>query len=433
MFSNAFFYFDCRIRILKEFSFSLFLFTTFLSFPLHVFAASFQPDSKPLLKSRCTGCVPIPYFFSNVTLPLSADYSFNTITRAVFFDPTNQCNNVYGYFKPIKWTGTKLIFVRTDDLPLFASTWLPKIRSPFTLVTAGDDYSLPTDFMRKWELPRKWSLINGQQQLITTSLDDYTIPKKCTQLRTNRFIKRLRINDYNFKTILDNTNLKAWYTQNLDQTLSHPKLKHLPIGINFLANAAHSQKRYPAAEQDSILQETIQTLLPTDKRKLRVFADTHLANTSTRHRPDGILSRFEVHKILENNPLIDLQEGRLSRHEQWAKRGEYVFSLSLVGNGYDCHRTWESLALGNIVLLQSSPLDPLFEDLDLPVIIIHDWSQINEKNLQLWAKRYGDAFENPNYRKKLTSDYWIDKIYNSGRSDHRTGIHDVSKKVELNY
>ena len=130
------------------------------------------------------------------------------------------------------------------------------------------------------------------------------------------------------------------------------------------------------------------------------------------------MSRFEVHKILENNPLIDLQEDRLSRHEQWAKRGEYAFSLSLVGNGYDCHRTWESLALGNIVLSQSSPLDPLFEDLDLPIIIIHDWSQINEKNLQLWTQRYGDAFENQNYRKILTSDYWIDKIYNSGRDDH---------------
>ena len=201
--------------------------------------------------------------------------------------------------------------------------------------------------------------------------------------------------------------------------MSHPKLKPLPLGINFYKSAA-SQKEYNSAyDQDYVLQRTNQKLLPTGKRKLRVFADTHLVNSSTRHRSDGILSRFEVHKILENNPLIDLQDGRLSRHEQWAKRGEYVFSLSLVGNGYDCHRTWESLALGNIVLLQSSPLDPLFEGLGLPVIIIHDWSQINEKNLQLWAKRYGDAFENPNYRKKLTSDYWIEEIYNSGRGDLR--------------
>ena len=111
----------------------------------------------------------------------------------------------------------------------------------------------------------------------------------------------MRIKDYNFKTILENPNLKAWYTQNLDNTLSHPKLKPLPLGINFYKSAA-SQKEYNSAyDQDYVLQRTNQKLLPTGKRKLRVFADTHLVNSSTRHRSDGILSRFEVHKILENN------------------------------------------------------------------------------------------------------------------------------------
>ena len=89
-----------------------------------------------------------------------------------------------------------------------------------------------------------------------------------------------------------------------------------------------------------------------------------------------------------------------------------MFSLSLVGNGFDCHRTWESLILGNIVLLQSSPLDPLF--IDLPVIIIKDFSEITEQNLEKWALRYSDAFTNPDYRKKLTTAHWLFKIKNSG-------------------
>ena len=90
---------------------------------------------------------------------------------------------------------------------------------------------------------------------------------------------------------------------------------------------------------------------------------------------------------------------------QWKKRTEYVFSLSLVGKGFDCNRTWESLILGNIVLLQSSPLDPLFEG--LPVVIIKDWSEINEANLKKWAAKYHDASTNPKYREKLTSAYWL--------------------------
>ena len=82
IFGNIFF-FDFRIKTLKEFLFAFFLFSTFSSLPFYVFAASFQPDSKPLLTARSTGCEPVPYFFSNVTMPLSADYVFDTKTRTV--------------------------------------------------------------------------------------------------------------------------------------------------------------------------------------------------------------------------------------------------------------------------------------------------------------------------------------------------------------
>ena len=112
-------------------------------------------------------------------------------------------------------------------------------------------------------------------------------------------------------------------------------------------------------------------------------------------------------KVYSSGPF-DFQDGFLDRQSQWKKRSEYMFSLSLIGNGFDCLRTWESLVLGNIVLLQSSPLDPLFEG--LPVVIIKDWSEINDANLTKWAKQYGDAFTNPKYREKLTSLYWVSKI-----------------------
>ena len=98
----------------------------------------------------------------------------------------------------------------------------------------------------------------------------------------------------------------------------------------------------------------------------------------------------------------------MPRIEQWKKRGEYMFSISLIGKGYDCYRTWESLILGNIVLLQSSPVDYLFRD--LPVVIIKDWNSITEKNLQKWGEKYKDAFTNKRYKKQLTSKYWVDLL-----------------------
>jgi hypothetical protein len=46
----------------------------------------------------------------------------------------------------------------------------------------------------------------------------------------------------------------------------------------------------------------------------------------------------------------------------------------------------------------------------LPVVIVKDWSEITEENLEKWMDLYHDAFTNPEYRSKLTNGYWFDKM-----------------------
>jgi hypothetical protein len=84
----------------------------------------------------------------------------------------------------------------------------------------------------------------------------------------------------------------------------------------------------------------------------------------------------------------------------------YKYVLSPHGNGLDCHRTWEALALGCIPIVKTSPLDPLFDG--LPVLIVQDWSHITK---QLLAENITGSME------KLSMEYWIDKIKNSYKPD----------------
>ena len=53
---------------------------------------------------------------------------------------------------------------------------------------------------------------------------------------------------------------------------------------------------------------------------------------------------------------------------------KYRFIISPHGNGLDCHRTWEALALGCYPIIKSSPLDCMFEG--LPVIIVNNWNEV---------------------------------------------------------
>jgi len=112
--------------------------------------------------------------------------------------------------------------------------------------------------------------------------------------------------------------------------------------------------------------------------------------------------RRHLAKRLRENELVYFQARQLPRGEMWRRRGEFAFVLSPHGMGLDCHRTWEALALGHIVLVPSSSLDGLF--VDLPVVPLKSWDEITLENLERWLSLYGD---NSTTYEKLFSGYWV--------------------------
>jgi hypothetical protein len=63
---------------------------------------------------------------------------------------------------------------------------------------------------------------------------------------------------------------------------------------------------------------------------------------------------------------------RVTKNISFTNQIKYAFVISPHGNGLDCHRTWEALCLGCIVIVKKSPIDTLYTD--LPVLIIDNWS-----------------------------------------------------------
>ncbi len=64
---------------------------------------------------------------------------------------------------------------------------------------------------------------------------------------------------------------------------------------------------------------------------------------------------------------------------------------------------------GAIPIVIASPLDPLFED--LPILIVHDWSEISESFLN---EKY-EEMRGKSYKwEKLYGEYWLGKIRELG-------------------
>src|SRR5947209_4011623 len=113
-------------------------------------------------------------------------------------------------------------------------------------------------------------------------------------------------------------------------------------------------------------------------------------------------TRRAITRKVRKLPCVFSQNGPLPRTELWRQRGEYAFVLSPHGTGLDCHRTWEALAVGHIVLVPTSSLDALYEG--LPVVALNRWNEITTENLQRWFLQFHDSC---GIQEKLKSSYWI--------------------------
>ena len=204
---------------------------------------------------------------------------------------------------------------RNCDLDTFARVALPTINAPFILLTTDGDASVPSELAKDT-------------------------------------VERLLANPY----------LVSWYSQNCDG--GHPRIKPFPIGLDL-----HTPRSFatPAG-----LVRQLQTLRDrqgsADRRPHRIFCDFSVSSGSSQRR--------ELLDLLDGCAHVDFLKRRVSQRGIWRLYAQYPLVLSTTGNGLDCHRTWELLYLGCIVVTKTSPLDPLYEG--LPVIIVEDWHEVRD-------------------------------------------------------
>jgi hypothetical protein len=251
-----------------------------------------------------------------------------------------------------------LVWMRLIALPQFLREALPRIKARFALLTGDEDWSIPGSFAGS-------------------------------------------------ATLLESPQLVYWFSQNLDAKAQHPKLQVLPIGLDFhtISNGPRwGHEQATPAQQEAEL-EALRLEMPKAAERLTlVHADFHFNKHKQQSWGDD---RDAVERALAGNSNVVFQTTKLKRSELWREKTRYAFVVSPHGNGLDCHRTWESLVLGNIVIVKRSSLDPLYEG--LPVVVVEDWREIDATNLQRWQAEHAPAFQRPEVLERLTNRYWIER------------------------
>ena len=268
-------------------------------------------------------------------------------------------------------------------------------------------------FANKLKNDKEFNSLNCRFIVVSGDSDD-TCPDDLFESDSD-FNSNSNINS-NFKQFIENDKIVHWYSQNcILPENTHKKLSQIPIGLGY--HHLHNEEIEYEAKKivspmkqeellDSIIEHSKKMTMPFWKRELKCYINFNFESNYIRSRfgYDRYEAITKIPKILQFSEKSEVQ-----RTVSWHTQSKYAFVVSPFGNGYDCHRTWEALILGCIPIVKTSGIDGLYDD--LPVLIVNDWSDINEKLLRKTLEDFKKKHENNKFSyDKLTLNYWMNKI-----------------------
>ena len=238
-------------------------------------------------------------------------------------------------------------------LRFFIRKFLPKLRFKFVLLVNGSDYTFPY----------------------------------------SQFPSRV-----DFERFIDDCRIVRVFVQNC--AVKHPKITPIPIGLDFhtlsVKTTAWGEQQHPSAQEYTLLAIKLRALQkPFWQRKPVAYANFHFF-FGLGHGQD----RRDAMQQMDS-ACVYYEPKKVPRLASWNKQTEFAFVISPHGNGLDCHRTWEAINLGCIVIVKTSPLDSLYAD--LPVLIVKHWSEVTPQRLSSCLAE----FQNREFKLDILSlSYW---------------------------
>ena len=216
----------------------------------------------------------------------------------------------------------------------------------------------------------------------------------------NSPLNALDINIEQLKKYKDDGIIYHWFCQNCDVDFKD-YITPIPLGIDY--HTLHRKNFWGEKKTHFIFQDIYLNFISRirfndfHKRKVKLLCDIHI-NKGNFNKDRQIAYEKSLNvkdSFFVNKPF--------SRNKYWRLMRKSQYIISPRGRGFDCHRTWEALALGVIPIIKSSVNDELFRE--LPVLIINSYEEINNNLFN-----ENNALNNISLR-KITLAYWIDLIY----------------------
>jgi hypothetical protein len=206
-----------------------------------------------------------------------------------------------------------------------------------------------------------------------------------------------------FLKFINDIRIKYFFIQN--NVIKHPKVIIIPIGVHYHVLNKNppsdwSNKIMTPFDQEEKIFEIRKNGKPISERILKIYTYHHFFMNGK-----YCFDRRDSLNMIPHN-LQEIQKERQHVYDTFENAVKYAFISSPHSNGLTCHRTFEAIALGCIPIVKKSCVDELYDG--LPVLIVNEWSDINEDLLKETIIKFKDLIST--IPERLTNKYWIDFI-----------------------
>tara|TARA_R100001510_G_C7653858_1_gene212340 strand:- start:118 stop:963 length:846 start_codon:yes stop_codon:yes gene_type:complete len=168
-------------------------------------------------------------------------------------------------------------------------------------------------------------------------------------------------------------NINNWYTQNL--VSEHPKLKPIPIGIANPKWSHGNQLRF------------LEVMSEKQEKTKKIYVNFNVS-TNPPARYDclkKISDHYPLHKQKNYPNAVSIQDHNnfveSTQKDYLRDIAKSYFTVSPIGNGFDCHKTWEAIYMKSVPIVTRWHGVEIFKKLGIPILIIDDWSDLKDLDL----------------------------------------------------
>eukprot|EP00667_Euglena_gracilis_P008484 EG_transcript_8593 len=176
--------------------------------------------------------------------------------------------------------------------------------------------------------------------------------------------------------LLDHPQILKIFSVNVNSTTYHPKVVPLPLGLHWRKANETTEARLAASKAPP----------PTNELFVKFKIPKH--QNGTARGVVRMLRRAEVVKSLQDNGFLGMTAEEIQARIPLEEFQERIMASQFVpspgGNGLDTYRTWQTLYLGRVPIVDTAMRPDLFDG--LPVMVVDSWAKVTHDALRQWRE-----------------------------------------------